>query len=306
MKNLRIFALAILITSFSFAQPVTFIAFGDWGREGKYGQQETADQMGIFASKNKAGFVLTLGDNIYEHGVTGIDDPKWKTSFEDVYTAASLQVPWYVTIGNHDYGLSVQAQIDYSSVSSRWKCPARYYSFETKIDDNTTVLMVIIDTSPFIESYKTDLVSNDELNEQSVADLKNQDTKLQLYWLDSVLTSSKAKWKIVAGHHPVYSGGSHGNTPEMIEFIKPLLEKNSVNMYLCGHDHDMQHLKVPGSNVNYFVSGAASKLRDVSSTEYTLFAKSANGFLFVKAENRKLHTAFIDNNGSQIYSYVIE
>ena len=26
--------------------------------------------------------------------------------------------------------------------------------------------------------------------------------------------------------------------------------------YFCGHDHDIQHIKEDGSNVNYFVSGA--------------------------------------------------
>ncbi|MEJ0065789.1 MAG: hypothetical protein WDM85_10455 [Caulobacteraceae bacterium] len=33
-------------------------------------------------------------------GVASVNDPKWRTSFEDVYTAPSLQVPWYVALGN--------------------------------------------------------------------------------------------------------------------------------------------------------------------------------------------------------------
>jgi acid phosphatase len=115
---------------------VSFIAIGDWGREGKYGQQETADQMGIFAEKDGTDFVLTLGDNIYDAGVTSVSDPKWQTCFENIYTAKSLQIPWYVTLGNHDYYGNIQAQIDYSNINPRWLCPP-YYAFDKKIDDST-------------------------------------------------------------------------------------------------------------------------------------------------------------------------
>lgn len=41
-------------------------------------------------------------------------------TFESVYTAKSLKVPWYVLAGNHDHAGSVKAQIDYSHVSDRW------------------------------------------------------------------------------------------------------------------------------------------------------------------------------------------
>ncbi len=157
------------------------------------------------------------------------------------------------------YGGNVQAQIDYSAISSRWKLPARYYSFEQKIDDNTMALFVVIDSNPFLKSYLIIDKENDELDSSAVVELRKQDTELQLKWLDSVLAHSNAKWKIVSAHHPVYSGGEHGDTPELIEQVKPILVKNNVNLYLCGHDHDMQHIANPESKVNYFVAGTGSK-----------------------------------------------
>ena len=41
-------------------------------------------------------------------------------TFESVFTAKSLNIPWYVLAGNHDHAGDVRAQIDYSRKSSRW------------------------------------------------------------------------------------------------------------------------------------------------------------------------------------------
>ena len=50
----------------------------------------------------------------------------------------------------------------------------------------------------------------------------------------------RAEYLIVAGHHPIFSSGSHGNTKCLIQRLKPLLEKNSVTAYFSGHDHNLQ------------------------------------------------------------------
>ena len=39
----------------------------------------------------------------------------------------------------------------------------------------------------------------------------------QLEWLTTTLAASTADWLFVVGHFPVYSGGHHGNTPELVE-----------------------------------------------------------------------------------------
>src|SRR5215469_1276932 len=114
---------------------LNFLAVGDWGRHGQDGQSEVALRMGESAEQLSARFVISVGDNFYDNGVTGVDDPAWKTSFEDVYAAQSLQVPWYVALGNHDYRGNSQAQLDYSALSSRWRMPARWYSFTQSTPD---------------------------------------------------------------------------------------------------------------------------------------------------------------------------
>jgi hypothetical protein len=41
-------------------------------------------------------FVISTGDNFYENGLTGTDDEAFEQSFTNIYTAKSLQKPWYL------------------------------------------------------------------------------------------------------------------------------------------------------------------------------------------------------------------
>lgn len=51
--------------------------------------------MGVIGEKLDVDFVISTGDNFYEDGLTGEDDPAFSKSFTDIYTAPSLQKPWY-------------------------------------------------------------------------------------------------------------------------------------------------------------------------------------------------------------------
>lgn len=295
LKYFLISLTAFLSVNYSLSQgKISFIIFGDYGRDGKYNQREVAEQMGIYGEKLKISFVITTGDNFYPDGVYTTEDEQWKTSFENIYTAPSLYKRWYVTLGNHDYRRNPKAEIDYTKKSERWYMPARYYSEIIKIDDTAAVLFLFIDTSPFVKSYYSG----------GHGDVAEQNSEKQLMWIDSTLSSAKTKWKLIVGHHPVITGGEHGNTKELIESLKPLLEKNKVNAYFCGHDHDMQHLKDEG--VHYFVSGAGSATRTCKDTEYTLFQKGeTSGFLAVTLSSAELEATFVDYQGNELYKTTI-
>jgi len=275
MKKIILVFIFIVVTSLNlFAQQdaLHFFAIGDWGREGKHLQKETADSMGKYGDENPVKFVVTTGDNFYETGIKTVDDPLVKITFEDIYTSNSLQVPWYATLGNHDYGDNAQAQIDLTKVNKRWKMPSRYYSIVEELSDGTKNLFLFIDTNPFITKYQKFNVKETELSQKSVDDLNTQSWKTQLKWIESSLKNSDADWKIVVGHHPVYSGGKHGGAKELYSNFKPLFEKYGVQMYICGHDHDIQYSKE--NNVNYFISGTGSELRDTKKIEKSIFSFS--------------------------------
>lgn len=51
--------------------------------------------MGLIGEKLEIDFVISTGDNFYEDGLTGEDDPAFLDSFTSIYTAPSLQKQWY-------------------------------------------------------------------------------------------------------------------------------------------------------------------------------------------------------------------
>ncbi len=122
----------------------------------------------------------------------------------------------------------------------------------------------------------------------------------QVSWLDQALSASKAHWKIVVGHHPVFSGGHHGSEPAMIELIKPLLDRHGVHVYLNGHDHSMQHIVVDG--VHYLTAGTGCKSNDAAAISGTVFARNSLGFLKAGLSAAAMHIEFVDESGRTLHA----
>ncbi len=277
------------------AEALKFLVFGDWGRRGETDQTEVAAQMAITAKAQPARFIISVGDNFYEDGVTDVKDPQWQTSFEKVYADPALQVPWHVILGNHDYRGNCDAQIAYSRTSPRWHLPARYYRQTHRLDATTTADFFYLDTTPMLAEYA--------LEDQMQAEIKSQDVPRQIEWFKNALTTSTAQWKIVFGHHPIFSGGEHGDTPELIKNILPILMENHVPVYFNGHDHDLQHLVC--NDLNLICTGAGSQVRSTEPTQYTQFAKADSGFTAIELTPARMLVRMIDHTGKVLYTTCI-
>jgi len=270
-----------------------FEAVGDFGT-GAAGQRDVAGSMAKKADNDSISFVLVLGDNFYESGVMSIHDKQWEYAFENMYGQRSLNVPFYAVLGNHDYRTNPQAQVDYTRVSKRWKMPDRYYSFVQAIDDSTTAEFFCLDTNPL--AY----LSLGEAQSLTDTSIEIQ----QLHWLARRLEESTSRWKIVLGHHPLYSGGEHGDNSTLQYLLEPLFINHHVDFYLCGHDHDLELLK-PIHGVTYVVSGAGSKHRDVRWRENTQFAETNLGFTFFRMSDNDTVVEFLTRSGSVEYAYTV-
>jgi hypothetical protein len=284
------------VTSKTFGRAFNFIIVSDWGWNGFNHQQEVADQMVKTADSIGVKFIASCGDNFQVSGVASVQDPLWMSNYENIYKGPSLHVEWYPVLGNHDYKGNTQAEIDYSKISRRWRMTDRYYTFAKKINDSVSARFIFLDTPPLITEYQ-----NKPLD---YPDVVKQDTVREIRWLKAVLENSKEQWILVFGHHPVYSASQkHGNTPEMIKHVKPLFEKYHVQFYFCGHDHDFQHLKEGGRNVEYIVTGTGGDTRPSSTNEMSVFSKSEPGFSVVSLKGDSLKLAFVTLKGNIIYGF---
>ena len=70
---------------------LSFLVLGDWGGQPSSpyttpAEVKLAKTMGEIATDLDAAFTLALGDNFYDRGVSSVDDPRFKETFEVEYT----------------------------------------------------------------------------------------------------------------------------------------------------------------------------------------------------------------------------
>jgi hypothetical protein len=282
---------------------VRFIAMGDTGT-GTNDQTKVGNTISAFCKSRGCDFVQLLGDNIYQSGVSSVDDPLWQTHFETPYAAIDLD--FYAVLGNHDYGHDGagtdfpkgQNEIDYTAKSKKWKMPAAYYH-HTPASGGGAVEMFGLDTNMA-------MFGQDSAQRKDVA-----------AWL----AASKSEWKIAFGHHPYKSNGPHGNAGSYDakfgislptvngKAVKSYLDEvicGKVDLYLSGHDHSRQWLNESCQGTELAVSGAGAKATELTGKNPSLFESLELGFLYVVIEGKKLTAEFIDENGKTEFTHTMQ
>jgi tartrate-resistant acid phosphatase type 5 len=252
-------------------RPVRVVAFGDFGT-GSAAQMALGKTLAAYHSTRRFDLGITLGDNFYSIGMESPSDPRWQTQWEQVY--GPLGIPFYAALGNHDWGHpdSPAAEILYSSKTTTWRMPSSYYTY----------------TAGPVQFFALDT--------QSVAL-----SERQLRWLDAELGRSQARWKIVYGHHPIYSGGAYEDRPDLISKLLPLL-RNRADAYICGHDHNLQAIR-PDGNVRFYIAGGGGAgLYDLRPYERSIFSSRSNGFAVIDADATQLTVSLVDGNGVTVYT----
>jgi tartrate-resistant acid phosphatase type 5 len=257
---------------------IRVLAFGDFGT-GTPEQIQTAAAMREYQKGHPLDFGITLGDNFYPSGAASPDDPQWKSRYEDLY--GPMGIKFYATLGNHDYGRadSPAAEILYSQKSDSWRMPATYYTY----------------TAGPVQFFAIDTI------ELSDTVMFNKEAT----WLDAEIAKSKSPWKVVYGHYQIYSA-TRGDEQNLIKRLLPIL-RNRVDVYLCGHDHNLQELN-PEDGVHFFVSGAGGAgLYPFNYPNYahSAFKDRAHGFTILEANDKQLTFRIIGVNGEDLHTSTI-
>jgi len=247
----------------------SLLVVGDTGKD-TANRSRVIQAMEEHSSWSHPDAAILLGDNFYEEGVSSVADPRFDLDFEALFKPDRFNFPFYVCLGNHDYGGNTDAQVHYTQQSNRWRMPATYFKTQQPLGSQTVDLFVI------------DTVA---LARQTV------ESHAQLVWLDHELAASDATWKLVAGHHPVITGGDHEVSPPIAAALAPLFSRYKIDLYLSGHDHDLQLCDSERGWLQV-ISGSGSKLRSTSWIDQTIFAKAVPGFCWVLLTETQMDVTF--------------
>jgi tartrate-resistant acid phosphatase type 5 len=269
-----------------------FVAFGDWGSGLKL-QREVAAAMTRFSRESAAkgrplDFAVSVGDNFYDRGVAGHDDPQWQLKFEEMYPREAMPFPFFAVLGNHDWVSNPATQFSYRGPSGRWRMDGFYYKVAA---GEGLVDFFMVDTDLWLPQYHSEGLGDK-----------------QTRWLDESLAASTAKWKIVVGHHPPYTDGVHAVEKDMgivRGIITPLLSKHGVQLMLSGHDHDLQHIVLPDAKTHFVVTGAGgASMRPRLFREYGPFYRAmTGGFLGLEANQSELKARFLSSKLETLHEW---
>ena len=231
--------------------PLRFFVLGDWGRKGGDDQIPIATEMARIATQagERPAFILTTGDNFYDFGVAGPNDAHWRLSFDDIYPRSALGMPWHPTLGNHDWGGDVAAQVERND--GRWQMKGLWYKLDVADHGHPDVAIYMIDTMIWG-------IDEDLLFKLNGARVPKSYAPLQEQWLRSELERPGPAVKIVVGHHPVYSVGPHRGAPEL-STLDTLMKRTGVSLYISGHDHCLYRIRQ--GDFHYVCSGGGSQLK---------------------------------------------
>jgi 3',5'-cyclic AMP phosphodiesterase CpdA len=275
---------------------VNILSMGDIAQVGP-GQARVAAALErhVRASPRSYDALFTAGDNFYMK-LTGVDDPKWGTLFEEMYDAAVLNFPFYVALGNHDYdkieggdfSFKWQIEMAYAQANpqSRWKLPVKWYRVELPAGDDEPLVSVLV-----LDSYKT------ALGDAVWAE--------QMAWLEEELARPrKSKWIVAVAHHPLFSNGDHGDNGVIQREFGALFERHGLDLYICGHDHDLQHLEMPGRRTSFMlVGGGGASTRPMRNDLRGPFSRSLQGFADLNFTPDRVIVRYIGVDGGVAHAF---
>ena len=277
---------------------IRFLAVGDWGSDSER-QQEDANAIGQWCDENRCDFIISTGDNFYDNGVYSADDERFETTWRKVYNHPAIaDLTWYISAGNHDHGYGYDLrewyQVEHSKIDPRWHFPDLAHSFTISTPFSMMVKFVSYDTESILQN-------------------KNNATGM-LQFLESELEDPISDWIIVFGHHPCYSAGMRAGSRIIRKRVLPILTKYNVDIYLTGHEHNLEHWQVQNeTDIDHIITGAGGKIPyEFNERNYEKmkklgvemrFFKDNNGFAYFVINEDSIYFKFINSKLEVLYEH---
>jgi hypothetical protein len=285
------------------ADDLHFLAIGDFGSQSKE-QAAVARPMQKYAGENKLRTegLLLLGDNFYGKMEGGLKSPRWDSGFDSMYPVAAFPGPCWAILGNHDYhdnagGERTQLAYAQETAGTRWQMPAKWYRVDLPAQEPMLTMIFLDSDLPAVSGGKTSKGT-------PRSSLTAEEEEQQLAWLKAELARPRGRFTLAIGHHPLYSNGQHGDTRRLIGTWGELFQEHAVHAYLCGHDHDLQHLELDGRKTSFVVSGGGgARIRKLPSMRKAPYGKDVYGFTHIEAGRERLVFRHIDANGVQVHAF---
>ena len=237
------------------------IATSDSG-SGDKNQFAVGRAMANYHTQSPFQLAILAGDNIYNRG----EISKIKEAFEQPYGELLKRgVKFRACLGNHDIRTENGVpQVKYAN----FNMDDRYYTYS-----QGPAQFFVLETNA------------------------NVDWKTQMAWLTQQLEKSKAAWKVVYGHHPIYSSGVYGTNAEMVKRFSEVFKQHRVNLYVNGHEHHYERSRnIEGTT--YLVTGhGGASLRPVRRSESSEFAVSRFGFSTIEFYEKSMVIQGIGTDG---------
>lgn len=298
----------------SFGSTTSLIGIGDWGGYSLGGYHKdnviaVSDQ--IQKDTRKYDAILNTGDNFYYCGIQSVNDQNINDDYVNLFE--TKKIPFISSLGNHDYGYNVSAQIDLTNILTHWYLPKRYYSYT--IND---VDIIVLDTSPCVQDYRNNDPSkwdpcgtqyptctpyNDPKPCEFHQNILSQSCTKQFEWFSDIVqtrnNTNHTRPLIVIGHHPIFDID--------VEPFGDLVSKYA-NLYINGHAHILGSYTYLGET-KYITSGAGSMVSKyvepdrISSYEwYEKISGYTRHIINTKANPITITTNFINTEGNIIHT----
>lgn len=240
------------------------LAVADTGSGNKH-QMAVGQQMAQVNRRQPVDLVVLAGDNVYPDG----DPAKLDQAFVKPYQELlAHKVPFVAVLGNHDIRTrNGEGQVAYPALGMG----GRWYSLR-----RGPVEFFLLDTNV------------------------NAAWQHQLPWLKAALARSTAPWKVVVGHHPLYTAGFYGDDSAGIARLTPLFRRYGVQLYINGHDHNYERTQRINGTTYLTVGGGGANLRAVLPNEHTAYATSQYSFAELNFEAKKLRIEGWNAEGQRI------